>query len=95
MAATFNIGRSYMLPNVNQSVTFNAGVKIKCKFLRDAISLRIVISFQITVDRNGDRVSCKIASIAIILKTDTFNVELHISLKLLGDMTSMEYYPIF
>ncbi len=52
---------------------------------RDESSLRIVISFQITADRNGDRVSCKIASIAIILKTDFLNVELHISLKLLGD----------
>jgi hypothetical protein len=39
------------------------------------------MSFQITADRNGDRVSCKIASIAIILKPDTFNVELHIRLE--------------
>jgi hypothetical protein len=78
------------LPNIKQSDTSNVGVNIDSYLFRDASSLRIVISFKITPDRNGDRMSCKIASIAIILKPDTFNVELHKSLKLLGDMTSME-----
>ncbi len=85
----------HVLPNIKQSVTSNVGVNMDSWLFRDASSLRIAMSFQITADKNGDRVSCKIASIAIILKTDAFIVEWHISLKLLGDMTSMEYYPIF
>jgi hypothetical protein len=84
-----------VLPNIKQYVTFNVGVNIDSKLFRDASSLRIAMSFQITADKNGDRVSCKIASIAIILKPDTFNIELHLSLKLLANMISMENYHIF